>query len=467
MTAHRELDVVVLGLGPGGEQVATELAHAGLDVVAVERDLVGGECPYWACVPTKIMTRAAAALGEARRAEVLAATVGEVRPTWDPVAARIRRDATADWDDSAAVSRLAAAGVRLVRAHGRIIGPRMVQADGQRYAARRGIVLATGSRARTPHLDGLPVHQVWTTHDLVAASALPRSVLLLGGGAVGCEFAQVLARFGTRVTLVEEASTLLPDMPAEVGELLASVLGEDGVDVCTGARVAGAESADHGRGVTAYLSTGRTVTAERLVAAIGRTPNSDEVGLDSVAVRVGADGRVPIDDHCRAADGLWALGDVAQHGGSTHVSVAQARVVIADVLGQTVPAPDYAAVPRVTFTDPPVASVGLAEHQARAQGREVHVVRRRVAETSRGHIHGAGNDGTIVLVSDGQVLLGATVMAPAADEIIGMLTLAVHARVPLSTLRTTMGAFPTLHRDILEALADSSPQRRSERRDEQ
>lgn len=444
-------DVAVIGMGPGGEHVAGSLAEKGLRVLGVERELVGGECPYWGCVPSKMMVRAADALAEARRVPLLAGRVGEVVPDWAPVAARIRAEATDTWDDKVAVDRFTGKGGEFVRGTGRVISPTVVAVDGIRYSVRRGIVVATGTKAVIPPIPGLAEVDYWTNRHLVEATELPRSLIVLGGGAIGCELSQVMARFGVMVTLVEAAPRLLALEEPEAGEILAGVLRAEGVTVHVGV---GAQKVErNGSGVAVTLTDQTVVTAERILVATGRRADPAAVGL--TAVGVDADARVaPVDDRCRVADGIWAVGDLTGKGAFTHVAMYQAGIVIRDILGEPGPAASYHALPRVTFTDPEVGAVGLTEAQAREQLPAVQVGTTPIPSTTRGWIHKVGNEGFIKLVADSErgVLVGATAMGPAGGEVLGALAVAVHARVSLADLRSMIYAYPTFHRGIEDAL---------------
>ena len=455
-----EYDVVVLGLGVGGEDVAGRLAEAGLAVLGVEARLVGGECPYWACVPTKMMVRAGQALAEARRVPQLAGSVGEVRPDWGVVARRIREEATDDWDDAAAVERLEGKGATVLRGRGRLVERDVVEVDGRRFRARRGVVVATGSAPAVPDLDGLADVEYWTNHEATEAAELPPSVVVLGGGPVGCELAQVLARFGTTVTLLETHEHLLAREEPEAGEVARTVLEADGVRVVTGARPVRVARAGEDGAVTVTFAGAagpgeESVTAARLLVATGRRVDLRSVGLDVVGQDADAPTAV-VDERCRVADGVWAVGDVTGEGPFTHVAMYQSGVVVRDVLGQDGPPADYAALPRVTFTEPEIGAVGLTERAARERFDDVRVGSVETASTTRGWIEKAGAEGFIKLVVDGSsgTLVGATAAGPAGGEVLGALAVAVHARVPVATLRSMIYAYPTLHRGIESALAD-------------
>ena len=448
-------DIAVIGMGPGGEHVAGTLAERGLRVLGIESALVGGECPYWGCIPSKMMIRAGNALAEARRVPPLAGSVGEVRPDWGPVARRIRDEATDDWTDQVAVDRFTGKGGTLVRGRGKLAGPGRVEADGVTYAVTTGIVVATGTRPSIPPIDGLDQVPYWTNHEAVEAKELPASLIVLGGGAIGCELAQVFARFGVQVTVVEAAEHLLPSEEPEAGDLLRSVLEAEGVQVRLGV---GAGRVDRdGDGIAVTVGAGPVLRADRLLVATGRRADPAAAGLATVGVDPAAR-TAPVDEHCRVADGVWAVGDVTGQGAFTHVAMYQAGIVIRDILGEDGPAADYRALPRVTFTDPEVGSVGLSEKQARERFASVAVGSTSGPSTARGWIHKVGNEGLIKLVADADrgVLVGATSMGPAGGEVLGALTVAVHAQVPLETLRSMIYAYPTFHRGIEDALRDLS-----------
>ncbi|WP_327030170.1 FAD-dependent oxidoreductase [Micromonospora sp. NBC_01740] len=479
------VDVVVVGLGVGGEEVAGRLAEAGLSVVGVERDLVGGECPYWGCVPSKMMIRAANAIAEARRVDGLAGTA-EVRPDWAPVAKRIREEATDTWDDTVAVQRFTGKGGRFVRGTARLDGPGRVRVGERVFQARHGIVLGTGTRPSVPPVDGLADTPYWTNRQAIEVEELPESLLVLGGGAIGLELAQVFARFGVRVTVVEALDRVLAVEEPEASEVAAAALRADGVEIHTGVR---AERVSHdGRGFTLHAAGGARFTAERLLVVTGRRAHLDELGLDTVGVDAGRR-YLAVDDRLYVTEGIWAVGDVTGEGAFTHVAMYQAGIVVADLLdharraaggpdpsgtasatggasGTTgvrgsagaVPRADYRALPRVTFTDPEVGAVGLTESQARERGVNVQVGLARLPSSARGWIHKAGNEGFVKLVADADqgVLIGATSVGPAGGEVLSGLAVAVHAAVPLARLRQMIYAYPTFHRTIEDALRNMS-----------
>jgi pyruvate/2-oxoglutarate dehydrogenase complex dihydrolipoamide dehydrogenase (E3) component len=445
-----QADVVVLGLGTGGEDLALRLLDAGLDVVGIEARLLGGECPYWACIPSKMMIRAANLLEEARRVDGVAGTA-TVIADWTPVAQRIRAEATGDWDDTIAVGRFEDKGGRFVRGWGRLTGPRTVDVGEESFTARRGIVIATGSTPAIPPVPGLADVPYWTTHDAIQTPELPESLLVLGGGAVGCELGQVFSRFGVGVSIVEGLDRILPGEEPETSAMLADVFAVEGIAVHTGARVERVETRDDR--IVAHLESGLALQADRLLVATGRKVVLDGLGLEAA----GLDTTGPfleVDDRLRAAEGIWAMGDVTGKAMFTHVATYQGGIVAADILGEDPPPADYRALPRVTFTDPEIGSVGLTEAAARAAGLDVAVTVKPLAATFRGWLHGPGNAGLIKLVADRSagVLVGATAAGPHGGEVLGMLSTAVHARVPIADLRRMIYAYPTFHGGVGEAL---------------
>lgn len=444
------VDAVVLGMGPGGEDVAGKLAEAGLSVVGIDGGLVGGECPYWGCVPSKMMIRAANLLAEARRIPGMAGHA-VVRPDWAPVAARIRDEATDDWDDTVAVERFESKGGRFARGRGRMTASDVVTVGDRQFRATRAVVLATGTTPAIPPIPGLSGTPYWTNHDVIEAKELPKSIIVLGGGAIGAELTQVLARFGVDVTLVEAATRLLPLEEPEAGHLLSDVFTHESVTVITGI---GASRVDHdGRQFAVQLGDDRVIHAERLLVATGRTVDLAAIGADVLGIDPTARS-LPVDDHLRVADRVWAVGDITGKGAFTHIAMYQAGIVAADILGQPHAPADYHAVPRVTFTDPEVGSVGLSLQAAIDAGIDVAVGRANVASTARGWLHKAGNEGFITLVADRArgVLVGATAMGSSGGEVLGLLALAVHAAIPIDQLRTMIYAYPTFHRGVEDAL---------------
>jgi pyruvate/2-oxoglutarate dehydrogenase complex dihydrolipoamide dehydrogenase (E3) component len=446
-----KVDVVVVGMGPGGEDLAGNLASAGLRVVGIERSLVGGECPYWGCVPTKMMIRAANLLAEARRVPGIAGTA-EVKPDWATVAGRIRSEATDSWDDRVAVDRFVSKGGQFVRGTARLLGPDRVGVGDREFVARRGIVLDVGTSPVIPPVPGLADVPYWTNREAVAVEKLPRSLIVLGGGAIGLELAQVFARFGVHVGVIEAIPSLLPLEEAEAGRLLQQVLEAEGIGVRVGHRAIAVAELNGSIAVT--LDTYDRVVAEKLLVAVGRRARLSDLGLEQAGVVV-ENGFIRVDKHMRAGFGLWAIGDASGYGAFTHVSMYQARIAAADILGRPHAPADYRSLPRVTFTDPEVGAVGLTEKQARDKGIVVRTGISNQSSSARGWIHKVGNEGFIKLIEDAErgVLVGATAMSPVGGEILSMLTLAIHAQVPISQLRTMIYAYPTFHRGVEDALS--------------
>jgi pyruvate/2-oxoglutarate dehydrogenase complex dihydrolipoamide dehydrogenase (E3) component len=455
--SEQDVDVVVIGMGPGGEYAAGTLAEAGLSVAGVEGRLVGGECPYWGCIPSKIMIRSADLIAEAHRIPGMAGRAS-VEPQWEPVAGRVR-DATDTWDDTAAAERFTGKGGMLLRGHGRITAPGEVTVtpggqDGppQVLRARRGIVIATGTTAAVPPIPGLAGTPFWTNREAIETGRVPRSLVILGGGAIGAELAQVFARFGSEVTIVEAAGQLVPLEEPEAGSLLADAFAGDGIAVRTGQPAAGVSYTD-GSGFTVTLRGGEELKGEALLVATGRRTDLAAVGAGAAGIDE-SQRFIATDDLLRAAPGVWAVGDITGKGAFTHMSMYQAGIVVADILGKDRQHAEYHAVPRVTFTDPEIGSVGLTEAQAREQGLSVRVGVAPGPASARGFTHNAGKYELVKVVADADsgTLVGATAIGPVGGEVLGALTVAVHARLNVTRLRQMIWAFPTFHRGIEAAL---------------
>jgi pyruvate/2-oxoglutarate dehydrogenase complex dihydrolipoamide dehydrogenase (E3) component len=440
-----EVDAIVVGLGPGGEQVAEDLADAGLEVVGVEAELVGGECPYWGCIPSKMMVRAADLLAEGRR---IPGTAGSsvVTPDWAPVAGRIRDEATDSWDDRVAVERLEEKGGRLVRGRARVVGPTTIEVDGRALTARRALVLATGERPWIPPMfEGVPY---WTNRDAIAAESVPASLLIIGGGSIGLELGQVMQRFGSAVTIVEAGPRLAGSEEPEVSELITEILRREGIEIHTRADIVRVEP-NGTAGAQVELAGGTVLRGERMLVATGRRSDLHALGIRALGLDEDARS-IPVDGRMRVTPGVWAVGDVTGKGAFTHVAAYQARLCVADILERPLPDADYKALPRVTFTEPEIGSVGVTEAQARHEGGNIVALADSITKSARGWIH--RGEGLVKLVARDGVLIGGTAMGPYGGEVMSMLALAVHAELTLETLRTMIFAYPTFHRAVDSAL---------------
>ena len=437
-------DVVVLGAGSAGENVASTLAAQGRSVALVEQLRVGGECPYVACMPSKSLLRSAEARSQARRLAALAGASSAPPLDADDAAyaaAVARRDGIAEHrDDDGAAAEVADAGVVLVRGHGRVSAPGVVTVD-DRELAWTDLVIATGSVPQLPPIDGLDAVPTWTSDEALSAQERPGSLFVLGGGAVGCELGQVHARFGTRVVLADTSEQLLGREEPSIAARLADVLRADGVDVRLGVTLE--RAVPHGPGARLHLSDGSTVDVERVLLATGRTPTTDGIGLEVLGVEPGEEGELAVDAHCRVVgqEHVWAAGDVTQVGPYTHTANYQARIVAANLLGQRRTA-DYRAMPRVVYTEPAVASVGIDAATAREQGLEPATAVMDVGQTARAATEGSGG-GRLVLTAVDGVLVGAAAIGPRADEWLAEAVLAIRARVPLDVLADVVHPFPT------------------------
>ncbi len=453
----RTVDVVVIGAGPVGENVADYARQHDLDVVVVERELVGGECSYWACMPSKALLRPTEVLAAARRVPGAApAVTGEV-----DVAATLRsRTAfTSHWDDASQVEWLESVGVELVRGHGRLSGEREVtvaHGDGSTsvLSARVGVVVATGTSAAMPPIDGLAEVGAWDNRDITAVDEIPASLVVLGGGVVGVEMAQAMARLGSQVTIVEALDTLVGREEPVAAAALRSALEDDGITVRTGSMATAVRRDDDGRVVVALGDGDGTpldeeVRGDELLVAVGRRANTDDIGLDTVGVETER-GFIPVDDHLVVPghDWLSAVGDVNGRALLTHQGKYQARLVGDRLGGVEVDAAwaDDRAVPRVVFTDPQIAAVGMTEQQARDAGLDVLVVEHDTGHVAGGALLGSGSGGParLVIDRDRQVVVGATFVGAHVAELLHSATIAIVGEVPLATLRHAVPSFPTV-----------------------
>jgi dihydrolipoamide dehydrogenase len=440
--AEREFDVVVIGAGPAGEVASGRLGAAGLEVALVERELVGGECSFYACMPSKALLRPFQARDEAKRVPgAREAVTGEL----DVAAVLARRDEVVhDWKDDSQLPWLEDRGVTLVRGHGRLAGEKRVEVNDDTLVVRKAVVLAAGSGEALPPIDGLEEAKPWTNREATAATEPPESLVIIGGGVVGCELAQAWASLGSQVTVVEAADTLIPREEDFAREQVADALRERGVDVRLGA---GAERVTRDGDVTVELQGGDTVTAAELLTATGRRAHVDDLGLDTVGIP--DDKPVKVDETMLVEGTTWlyGVGDVNGKSLLTHMGKHQARIAADRILGKDVTCTkaDGPLAPRVIFTEPQVAAVGHTLASAREEGLDVRAVDHPVGAVAGGSFYGKGAPGLVRLVVDEErhILAGATFTGVDVSEFLHAATIAVVGEVPLDRLWAAVPAFPT------------------------
>ncbi len=438
---EKEFDVVVIGAGPSGEVAAGRLADAGLHVALCERDLVGGECSFYACMPSKALVRPQELIGEVGR--VPGVELASDEPAPEKVLAR-RDEVIHDLDDSGMLPWLDDRGIELFRAEARLAGERRVIAGDDVLTARKAVIVATGTTASLPPIPGLAEADPWTNRVATTAHEVPESLIVIGGGPVGCELSQAWHSLGAAVVLLEAAPRLVPGEEEFASEEVKEALADAGIDVRTSAKIANAAGED-GR-VHVTFDDGETIEAERLMVAAGRRPNSAGIGLETVGLKEGE--WIEVDDQLRVSghDWLYAIGDINKRSLLTHSGKYQARVACETILGRNAKATsDLGGPPRVTFTDPQIAAVGLTSEKAREEGLTIEAVDVATSGNAGASFHGRDTPGTsrLVIDKDREVVVGATFVGYQTAELLHSATIAIAGEVPMERLVEAIPAFPT------------------------
>jgi pyruvate/2-oxoglutarate dehydrogenase complex dihydrolipoamide dehydrogenase (E3) component len=446
-------DAIVVGAGSGGVTVAMTLAQAGRSVALIADGYVGGECPYVACMPSKSLLRSARARHEAATTVEHGATstpLALADPSLDWPAAIGRRDSVAaERDDTAEADKVRQAGVTVIRGRGTLAGPGRVQVVDTVLVAD-DVIVATGSTPIWPDVPGLDTVPTWTSDQALSASERPARLAILGAGPIGCELAQVYARFGSEVVVIDAADRPVPHEDDALGAAMATILEADGVSLRLGVSVIRADG--DGDGAILTLDNGDEVATDRVLVVTGRRPSTEDLGLETLGIEPGGNAEIVVDRRCHAGDRLWAVGDVTAVAPYTHTANHQARVVSDEILGRPCHEVTPQALPRAVYTDPPLAAVGLTEQQAREAGHDVMVSEVDLCVVSRAGAEGEGPlgpkdaaGGVLRLVADRRtrLLVGAGAVGPEADSWIVEATLAIRASVPLEILADVVRPFPT------------------------
>jgi pyruvate/2-oxoglutarate dehydrogenase complex dihydrolipoamide dehydrogenase (E3) component len=450
MADSERFDAVVLGAGPAGEAAATLLHRQGLRTALVERELVGGECAYWACIPSKTLLRPAEVRSEAARA----AGVATPERRWEDAVA-YRDYMVRDLNDSRQVEDYERQGIHVYKGKAKLRGIGQVEIDEETLLVAARVVIATGSEPRIPDIPGLEEAGYWTNREALSTREIPESLAVIGGGPVGIELAQLMRRFGSEVHLIEAGDRLIAREDPRVGELVAAALREDGIEVHLGAEIVAVSVAATAGGTEREIDLGDAgrIRARELLVAAGRAPRVADLGLETVGIHPYREG-LKIDERCRVGDQVWAIGDATGVMPFTHVAMYQARIACADIAGETVAA-DYSAIPRVVFSDPEIAAVGLTEEQAHARELDVVVARVELPEViSRPWTYETNPRGELAVMVDRErkVVVSAWAVAPLAGEWIHYAALAIKTEASLDVLRDMVAQFPTYTEGFREAL---------------